>query len=84
MPDVRFCTAPIAIRATAAINASGTRTRTVVRTRSAQKLPSRSVRDLVKPRISATATEMPTAAETKFWTARPAICVRWPMVASPE
>ena len=27
---------------------------------------------------------MPTAAETKFWTARPAICVRWPIVASPE
>ena len=45
-----------------------------MRTRSTQKLPSRSVRERVKPRMSATATEMPTAAETKFWTARPAIC----------
>ena len=36
------------------------------------------------PRTSATATAMPTAAETKFCTARPAICTRWPMVDSPE
>ena len=27
---------------------------------------------------------MPTAAETKFCTASPAICTRWPMVDSPE
>ncbi len=27
---------------------------------------------------------MPTAAETKFCTARPAICTRWPWVDSPE
>ena len=37
-----------------------------------------------KPRTNATATAMPTAAETKFCTARPAICTRWPMVDSPE
>ena len=37
-----------------------------------------------KPRTSATATAMPTAAETKFCTARPAICTRWPIVDSPE
>ena len=58
--------------------------RTIARTRSTQKLPSRSVRERAKPRISATATAMPTAAETKFCTASPAICVRWPIVASPE
>ena len=27
---------------------------------------------------------MPTAAETKFCTAKPAICTRWPCVDSPE
>ena len=27
---------------------------------------------------------MPTAAETKFWTVRPDICIRWPTAASPE
>ena len=58
--------------------------RTTQRTRSTQKLPIRSVFDRVNPRISATATAMPTAAETKFWTASPAICTRCPMVASPE
>ena len=36
------------------------------------------------PRTSAIATAMPTAAETKFCTARPAICTRWPWVDSPE
>ena len=36
------------------------------------------------PRTSATATAMPTAAETKFCTASPAICTRWPIVDSPE
>ena len=39
----------------------------------------RSVRERANPRTSAMATAMPTAAETKFCTARPAICTRWPM-----
>jgi hypothetical protein len=34
-------------------------------------------------RISATATAMPTAAETKFCTARPAICEKYESVVSP-
>ena len=51
--------------------AIGSRMRRQPRTRSTQKLPSRSVRDRVKPRIRATATAIPTAAETKFCTARP-------------
>ena len=35
------------------------------------------------PRISATATTMPTAAETKFCTARPAIWLKNDIVVSP-
>ena len=34
-------------------------------------------------RMKAIATEMPTAAETKFWTVRPAICWRFESVVSP-
>ena len=47
-------------------------------------MPIRSVLERVNPRISATATAMPTAADTKFCTARPAIWVRWLIVDSPE
>ena len=43
---------------------------------STQKLPSRSVRFRVNPRIMAIATTMPTAADMKFCTARPPICTR--------
>ena len=54
--------APIAMSAIVATTASGSRIRTVVRTRSTQKFPMRSVRERVNPRISATATAIPTAA----------------------
>ncbi len=74
----------MAIRSTAATTAIGSRMRRLPRTRSTQKLPSRSVWERVNPRISATATAMPTAAETKFCTARPDIWTRWPIVASAE
>ena len=47
-------------------------------------MPSWSVFARAKPRTRATTTAMPTAAETKFCTARPAICTRWPIVDSPE
>ena len=50
--------------------------RRLPRTRSTQKLPIRSVRERVNPRIRATATAMPTAAETKFCTASPDIWTR--------
>jgi hypothetical protein len=66
----------------ATTTASGSRTRTVDRVKSTQKLPIVADWRLTKPRISATATAIPTAADTKFWTARPAICVRWLMVDS--
>ncbi len=62
----------------------GSRTRRQVRVRSTQKLPRPPVFFRAKPRISATATDMPTAADTKFCTASPLICTRWPIVDSPE
>ena len=43
---------------------------------STQKLPSDSFSFCAMPRMKAMATEMPTAAETKLWYARPAICVK--------
>jgi len=54
------------------------------RTRSTQKLPTRSVRERMKPRTRAIATAMPTAAEAKFCTASPDIWTRCPIVDSPE
>jgi hypothetical protein len=37
----------------------------------------------VNPRISATSTAMPPAADTKFCTVSPSICVRYDIVVSP-
>ena len=68
----------------AAMAEIGSSTRIVIRVRSTQKLPSWSVCLRAKPRTTATATAMPTAAERKFCTARPAICTRCPIVDSPE
>ena len=80
----RFCTMPAATKATAPTTQIGSRTRPVILTRSTQKLPSCSVRRPAKPRTSATATAIPTAAEAKFCTANPPACTRCPMVDSPE
>ena len=79
----KFWIAPHATSTIAPITEIGSRMRTVPRTRSAQKLPSSPVRERAKPRTSATATAMPTAAETKFCTARPPVCTTWPMACSP-
>ena len=65
---------PVAIRMMAPITEIGSSTRMMTRVVSTQKLPSRSVLFRMKPRISAMTTTMPTAADTKFCTARPAIC----------
>ncbi len=73
VPSVRFWIAPPAIRKIVATTQIGSSSRIVIRVRSTQKLPNSSVRLRAKPRTSATATAMPTAAETKFCTARPAI-----------
>ena len=81
--SLKFCTTPCERSTIAAMKAIGSRMRTVARTRSAQKLPIVSLVARVNPRIKATATAMPTAAETKFCTARPTICTRWPIVDSP-
>ncbi len=76
MPPDRFWIAPPAISTIAATTEIGSRMRSTMRTRSTQKLPSWSVVLRAKPRTSATATAMPTAADTKFCTASPAICTR--------
>ena len=52
----------------------GTSTYSSVRVTSTQKLPSAAPERRAKPRMTAATTAMPTAAETKFCTARPAIC----------
>ena len=55
----------------------GSSTRTVPRTRSAQKLPTRPPPLLrARARAKAAAIPMPTAADTKFCTVRPDICIR--------
>ena len=55
----------------------------VVRIMSTQKLPSVCVRLRTMPRISATATAAPAAADTKLCTASPAIWLRYDIVDSP-
>ena len=84
VPADRFCTMPAAMKTTVPITATGSSTRSTIRVRSTQKLPRRSVLVRAIPRITATAIAIPTAADTKFCTARPAIWVRWVIVDSPE
>ena len=79
----KFWTAPWLTSTSVKTIASGSRTRMVVRTRSTQKLPSVCVRRRTRPRISATATAAPAAADTKLCSARPAIWVRCDIVDSP-
>ena len=70
------------------MNAIGRRMRVTLRTRSRQKLPIVAAPFLrperVMPRMSAIAIARPTAADTKFCTAKPNIWVRWLIVDSPE
>ena len=79
----RLWIAPRATSTSASTIARGRRIRVTARVRSAQKLPIVSLRRRVIPRTSAIATAIPTAAETKFCTASPLICVRWLIVDSP-
>src|ERR1022692_4446947 len=69
----KFSIAPLAIRMMAPRIDRGSSSRMTARVRSTQKLPSLSVLDRTKPRISAIATTRPTAADRKFCTARPDI-----------
>ena len=52
------------------------------RVRSTQKLPMPVGAERANPRTSATATAMPTAADTKFCTVSPAIWTVWPSTFS--
>ncbi len=54
-----------------------------MRVRSCQKFPSDAPEREANPRMTAIATAMPTPAETKFCTARPAICEKYVIVVSP-
>ncbi len=81
---VKFWIAPWLTKTMAITNEMGSRMRVVVRVRSTQKLPRVRPRRRASPRMRPTTMTMPTAADTKFCTARPAICTRWPMVDSPE
>ncbi len=69
----KFCATPNAMRMVPITMARGMRMRNVPRMRSTQKLPIVSERRSMKPRTRAMDTAMPTAAETKFCTHRPAI-----------
>ena len=80
---LKFWITPLASSTVASRTDSGRSTNRTPRVRSTQKLPIVSARRRVSPRIRATATARPTPADTKFCTARPAIWVRWLMVASP-
>ena len=55
----------------------------MARVRSTQNEPSVLVEVRPNPRISATATAMPDAAETKFWTVSPSIWLKYESVVSP-
>ena len=79
----RFWTMPSPTKTMAKTNASGRRIRTVVRVRSTQKFPMVRWRRRTRPRIRATTTAIPTAADAKFCTASPSIWVRWLIVDSP-
>ncbi|MGY4434352.1 hypothetical protein ACVWWO_006829 [Bradyrhizobium sp. F1.13.1] len=54
----------------------GSRTYNVQRVTSTQKFPTVRADAREKPRISATASAMPVAADKKFWCVRPSICTR--------
>ena len=54
-----------------------------MRVRSTQKFPSVSAPRRVMPRMMATTTAMPAAADTKFCTVSPTIWLRWLIVDSP-
>ena len=79
----KFCTTPPSDSRMATTNDSGSRMRNVVRVRSTQKLPSVRRPRRTMPRMIATTTAIPAAADTKFCTAKPTICVRWLIVTSP-
>ena len=80
----RFWMTPWEANTIARTNDIGSRIRRMPRVRSTQKFPMVARRRRTSDRIRAMATVRPTAADTKFCTARPAIWVSWDTVDSPE
>ena len=76
----RFWMTPPRMRRVAPMTAIGSRTRTLARVRSTQKLPIRCPPARARPRTRAMATARPVAAETKFCTVRPSI---WTVCPAP-
>ena len=56
----------------------------MARVQSNQKFPMPFAFSRAMPRMIAIAIAMPVAADRKLWRARPAICVKWDIVISPE
>ena len=77
------CTTPCETRTSARTSERGRRIYTTERVRSTQTFPMVWERVLFMPLMKAASTAIPDAAETKFWTASPAICVKKLMVVSP-
>ena len=73
---LRFCTTPCDTSTSEPARHSGRSTHSDARVRSTQKLPSVALSRRAIPLTNATARAMPTAADMKFWYARPAICVK--------
>ena len=70
----RFWITPQIISSSATTMLIGSSSRSTIRVRSTQKLPIELTCRAAKPRSNAAATAIPTAADTKFCTVRPAAC----------
>ncbi len=80
---MNVCTTPCETSRSVSMIDSGNKMYNVERVRSTQKLPIIVVCRRTNPRINATSTAMPAAAETKFCMVRPTICVKYDSVVSP-
>ena len=76
------CGIPCQTNTSASTMEIGSSTYNVQRVRSTQKFPSVRAERRLKPRINASASAMPVAAETKLCTVSPAICTRLLIVLS--
>src|SRR5262245_5864592 len=79
----KFWITPCWMRISAMSADSGSSTYSVPRTRSTQKFPSLPALFRDTPRTNATATAIPTAADTKLWNASWVICEKYDIVDSP-
>ncbi len=79
----KFWITPWLMNTTANTKQIGSRMRVVERIMSTQKLPSVRCRRRMMARVNATATAMPTAAETYWCSTKASIWLRWLIVDSP-